>query len=415
MGDNLPYVDVGGTVVQLELGESHTCALLDNGKVKCWGFNNVWATWLWRYRRRGGNSGEMGDNLPYVDVGGTVVQLELGESHTCALLDNGKVKCWGMNDEGQLGYGDTNNRGDNPDEMGADLTVVFTICPLMCSTCAVQDVCSSCHYPTYVKNGICIKWSDCNPGTHIVSQNATHDRVCKACRPTFFANKKNEHVCASWKTCRKGEFRLNGSSTKDATCNNCTAGTFSDKSRSIVCTLSNGNIFQSICNFMQTMEEFVLQVHIYPAANSSDRACSFCQKGKFTSANSLSVYDMANLLKRRIHFTVTTASDRTCKICDRGRYANGSKCMDCPHGSYCADGVRTQCPLGRYGKFLVADHAIMEAACEMCPTGKYGVIQDPNEGKACLNCPSGRYNNQPGLAKTSDFKDYCPDGCPAGQ
>ena len=48
MGDNLPYVDVGGTVVQLALGQAHTCALLDNGKVKCWGYNLYGSTWVWR-------------------------------------------------------------------------------------------------------------------------------------------------------------------------------------------------------------------------------------------------------------------------------------------------------------------------------------------------------------------------------
>ena len=420
MGDNLPYVDVGGTVVQLELGQSHTCALLDNGKVKCWGLNDEGQLGYGDTNNRGDNSNEMGDNLPYVDVGGTVVQLELGESHACALLDNGKVKCWGLNDEGQLGYGDTNNRGDNPDEMGADLTLVFTICPLMCSTCAVQDVCSSCHYPTYVKNGTCTKWSDCNPGYHIVSQsNGTHDRLCKACRPTFFTSKKNEHVCSSWKTCREGEFRLNGSTSEDATCNNCMAGTFSDKSTSIACKPCPTGTFSKEYAFSCTSwRNCPAGRHISrEGTDSKDRACSACQKGKFTSANSLSVCTIWRTCSRGefISQEGTAASDRTCKICDRGRYANGSKCMDCPHGSYCADGVRTQCPLGRYGKFLVADHAVMEAACEMCPTGKYGVIQDPNEGKACLNCPSGRYNNQPGLAKTSDLKDYCPDGCPAGQ
>ena len=112
----LPYVDVGRAVVQLELGPLHTCAQLDNGKVKCFGYNLYGQLGYGNGgndNNRGDNSGEMGDNLPYVDVGGTVVQLGLGQSHTCALLDNEKVKCWGNSFVGQLGYGDKNNRGDN--------------------------------------------------------------------------------------------------------------------------------------------------------------------------------------------------------------------------------------------------------------------------------------------------------------
>ncbi|PRP96769.1 hypothetical protein ENSA5_35430 [Enhygromyxa salina] len=34
------------------------------------------------------------------------MELALGDQHTCALLDSGRVRCWGYNHRGQLGLGD---------------------------------------------------------------------------------------------------------------------------------------------------------------------------------------------------------------------------------------------------------------------------------------------------------------------
>jgi cysteine-rich repeat protein len=111
-------VTVGGTVRQVVAGSYHTCALLSSGDVVCWGYG--------AYGQLGyGNTTSVGDDetpasVGSVDVGGTVVQIAAGEYHTCALLETGAVRCWGYNNYGQLGYGNTNNVGDGetPDFAG---------------------------------------------------------------------------------------------------------------------------------------------------------------------------------------------------------------------------------------------------------------------------------------------------------
>jgi alpha-tubulin suppressor-like RCC1 family protein len=77
-------------------------------------------------RSRGDEPGEMGDDLPIVDLGTSepVAGLAVGSAHSCALLSTGRVKCWGFNSSGQLGLGDTESRGDEPGEMGQNLPVV---------------------------------------------------------------------------------------------------------------------------------------------------------------------------------------------------------------------------------------------------------------------------------------------------
>ncbi len=123
IGDNeLPFtagdVNVGGTVTQISAGGEFTCALLTTGNVRCWGINN--------YGQLGyGNTTQIGDDeFPFtagdVNVGGTVTQISAGDAHVCALLDTGNVRCWGYNylqygtiSLGALGYGNTNNIGDD--------------------------------------------------------------------------------------------------------------------------------------------------------------------------------------------------------------------------------------------------------------------------------------------------------------
>ena len=78
-------------------------------------------------RARGDGPSEMGDFLPpvFLGTGRTVTSLATGStaSSFCALLDTRQLKCWGSNGMGELGIGDTNDRGDEPGEMGNALPV----------------------------------------------------------------------------------------------------------------------------------------------------------------------------------------------------------------------------------------------------------------------------------------------------
>ncbi|MDD9947179.1 MAG: hypothetical protein OXU20_39435 [Myxococcales bacterium] len=115
----------GRRAVQVTAGGSHTCALLDDASVKCWGANESGELGLEDTHARGDAPGEMGDDLPAVSLGTGrhAVAVSAGAAnHTCALLDDGSVRCWGANDFGQLGLGDVEPRGDDPHEMGDELS-----------------------------------------------------------------------------------------------------------------------------------------------------------------------------------------------------------------------------------------------------------------------------------------------------
>lgn len=102
---------VGGIVVQVSAGGGHTCAVLESGDVYCWGQGGVGALGY-------GNTDDVGDDevpadVGPVDLGGPAVQVSCGDYHTCALLESSEVLCWGLGDYGMLGYRDTNSIGDD--------------------------------------------------------------------------------------------------------------------------------------------------------------------------------------------------------------------------------------------------------------------------------------------------------------
>lgn len=107
-------------------GYDHTCAILEDDRVKCWGGNDSGQLGLEDLDARGYNLSLVGDGLPTVALGTgvTVSSLSLGIERTCAVASDGRPKCWGANPVGELGYQDTVSRGGHVGDMGAALAYV---------------------------------------------------------------------------------------------------------------------------------------------------------------------------------------------------------------------------------------------------------------------------------------------------
>jgi len=99
--------DVNLLAVEISAGFQHTCAITKAKGIKCWGLNEY---------------GQLGDGtytdyrLTPVDVAGftnegeDATEISAGEQHTCAITSTGAAKCWGYNKDGQLGDGTTYTR-----------------------------------------------------------------------------------------------------------------------------------------------------------------------------------------------------------------------------------------------------------------------------------------------------------------
>lgn len=143
------------TVTDISAGTAHSCAVLSNGTVRCWGYTNLdllflcdvndpaeaqsftpvptevpglddavligsgnahncvvttadtLACWGWNGLGRLGTGSVMNEPLPVaVTLPAAVSALTVATLHTCVALADGSMHCWGLNEEGQLGNGE---------------------------------------------------------------------------------------------------------------------------------------------------------------------------------------------------------------------------------------------------------------------------------------------------------------------
>lgn len=108
-------LDLGGPALEISAGSRHTCAVLADGAVVCWGRNEYGQLGHGSLEDAGDDPGEMPP--PAVPLAAPAVKVAAGAYHSCALLETGAVHCWGRNDVGQLGVGHSEHLGDAPGEL----------------------------------------------------------------------------------------------------------------------------------------------------------------------------------------------------------------------------------------------------------------------------------------------------------
>ena len=169
---NLPTVDLGTglTASQVACHFGHSCALLagddaasewplNAGIVKCWGKNDRGQLGQGDQNDRGDEAGEMGDFLPAVSLGARAMAVAVGgpinADVSCALLEDGRVRCWGGG-SGIGGAGATMGDALAFIDFGAGRTAVA-----LSHSCAILD------------NGALACWSDAGAQTAVVQNLGT--------------------------------------------------------------------------------------------------------------------------------------------------------------------------------------------------------------------------------------------------
>jgi alpha-tubulin suppressor-like RCC1 family protein len=104
-------IDLGRPIVAVTAGHSHTCALRDDGGALCWGANDHGQLGL------GDTDHRFAPPAAPIDLGEPVREVTAARFHTCARTAGGRVRCWGINAAGELGLGHTSDVGDEPGEL----------------------------------------------------------------------------------------------------------------------------------------------------------------------------------------------------------------------------------------------------------------------------------------------------------
>ena len=102
-----------GTTATAIASANGACALLTGGTIRCWGDNNFGELGLGNTTALSNTMIPSAYGVVPLPSGKTALSISMGSGFVCTRLSDGTAQCWGHNNIGQLGLGNANTIGDN--------------------------------------------------------------------------------------------------------------------------------------------------------------------------------------------------------------------------------------------------------------------------------------------------------------
>eukprot|EP00049_Salpingoeca_infusionum_P003664 m.69450 g.69450 ORF g.69450 m.69450 type:complete len:1903 (+) comp12223_c1_seq3:227-5935(+) len=341
----------------------------------------------------------------------------------------------------------SNNRICEPCGSGTySTTTNAAVCTSYSTTCVAgtyvsatpttsERVCTPCSTNTFTfttNQGTCLPHRSCSAGTYVVTSGTmTSDRVCMSCQSGKYSTTTNAAVCAAYTSCTSGSFEISpptmtadrkcvgfstcnagtyvaveGTATSDRLCSPCWAGKFTSSPNQVTCTS------QATCS----TGTFVSN----PGTSTTNTQCTACSTGTYTSTtNQLSCMAWTDC---RGGFFVSAAgsdvSDRTCSPCETGKFSstvNAGGCMSWHHcsfgyyalqsGTATSDRVCSACSEGTFSDSLSQESC---APWSTCPSGTYVTSTSSTADRSCATCDVGTFTVSTNADSCSSWRTCGP-------